>query len=210
MELTMRRRYLPLARLQQALAFALAAVFLVYPSRIEAQITSCNQAQAILLNPSSLRDDLYMAMAKAVRCPGDGPRIIATVLRQATPLSTLDTIARQGAYALLDRRLTDSVRVLATDPTQTTERRTLFLRLLTRYAAANAAVDASQINSQPTPSVLLAVQDAGGVLGTYPPDATSRNNARATIHHMSLNDSDATLRKLAGLVYVQLQDYMQP
>jgi hypothetical protein len=106
-------------------------------------------------------------MAKVVHACGDAaPGWIARMLREATPLSTRDTVARSGAWALLDRRLIDSVRVLAIDHAQTTERRRYFLRLLARYVSPTAAVDDRHINDGLSPSVILAAQDADGVVGT--------------------------------------------
>jgi hypothetical protein len=152
---------------------------------------------------------MYEAIAKVVNTCGDAaPGWVARLLRQATPLSTKDTVARTAAWSLLDRRLTDSVRVLALDQTQTTERRRYFLRLLARYVSPIAAVDDRHINDDPSPSVILAAQDADGVLGTWPPNAESRNRARGTIHQMGETDPDATLRKLAALVYDELQYYL--
>jgi len=146
-------------------------------------------------------------MATMVNCGDAAPGTIVKMLRQFAPRSAGDTLARQGAWALLDTRLVDSIGVLALDVNQTTERRLFFLRLLTRSAALNAAVNESQMNSD-APSVLTSVIHPGGVLGTRPPTAESRNRARATIQTMGLRDPDPTLRKLAGLVYEELKYYM--
>jgi hypothetical protein len=207
-QVTMRRISLSFARRQASFALTFATLFLLQPSTARAQSMTCNQAKAILLNSSSLRSDLYQAMAKALRgCPNDGPQIVANALRQAPALSTRDTVARQGAWALLDRRLVDSLHYIALDPAQTTERRRFFLRLLTRYVAPNATVDDRQISSEDSPSVLQAVSDAGGVVGTSPITAESKNTARYTIQYKRDHDADPTLRKLAGLIDQQLQYY---
>ena len=130
------------------------------------------------------------------------------MLRQATPLSTKDTIARIGAWALLDRRLTDSLRVLATDQTQTTERRRFFLSLLVRYAAPNAVIDEGSLDSG-APAVLSTMLDPGGVHGTWPPNTQSHGVVLYTIQQMASNDPDARLRKLAAQVYTELPNYVQ-
>ena len=120
------------------------------------------------------------------------------MLRQVTSRSAADTVALHGAWALLDTRLTDSIRVLALEVNQPTERRLFFLRLLTRYAAPNAAVDDRGVNAE-APSVLLAAHDPGGVVGTNPPTADSRNYARATILTMGSSRSGPNTSKAGRL-----------
>jgi len=206
-ELTLRHTHLKILGDRRALGLTFAALCLALPSRAVAQRRNCDQARAVLLNETSTRTESYVEMATMVNCGDAAPGTIVKMLRQFAPRSAGDTLARQGAWALLDTRLVDSIRVLALDVNQTTERRLFLLRLLTRSAALNAAVNESQMNSD-APSVLTAVLHPGGVLGTSPPTAESRNRARATIQTMGLRDPDPTLRKLAGLVYEELKDYM--
>jgi hypothetical protein len=163
----MRSAFLKVARFRRTLAHAFVPVCLAYASPALGQSLTCEQARDILLASSSTRDDRYHAIAKAVNaCGNGGPIMIARALRAAAPLSTADTVARTGAYALLDRRLADSVRVLARDQSQTTERRRYFLRLLTRYVAANASIDERFVDAD-APSVLVPVSDGGGVVGWW-------------------------------------------
>ena len=197
-------------RLIRSLGLAPLALFLVHSSSASAQAWTCEHARDILVNTdSSSRSDMFEALAKVVHtCGHSAPGWVARMLRQASPLSTTDSVARLGAWSLLDRRLIDSVRVLALDQTQTTERRRFFLNLLARYAAVDVVVDGGTMDSD-APAVLSTVVDPGGLLGTWPPNTESRNRARATIRQMSESDPDATLRRLAGYVYVELPDYMQ-
>ena len=207
-ELALRHTYSNILSDRRALGLTFAALCLALPSRAVAQRRNCAQARAVLLNETSTRTESYVEMATMVNCGDAAPGTIVKMLRQFAPRSAGDTLARQGAWALLDTRLVDSIGVLALDVNQTTERRLFFLRLLTRSAALNAAVDDRGIHNPETPSVLLAAGDAGGVLGTSPPTAESRKRARATIQTMGLRDPDPTLRKLAGLVYEELKYYM--
>ena len=204
-------RYEPLQPmgLRLALGLTLAVLCLAHPSRTLAQGMSCSTAQTTLLKKNSTRSELEMAMARMVNCGDLAPGGIVKMLRQVNPRSIADTVARQGAWALLDNRLMDSVRVLAVSANQATERRLFFLRLLTRYAALNAGVNDKAANLADAPSVLFAVHHPGGVVGTNPLTTDGRNRARATIRTMGLQDTDATLRKLAGLVYEELRYYMQ-
>jgi hypothetical protein len=142
-----------------------------------------------------------------VNCGDAAPGGIVELLRQGTPHSENDTLALQGAWALLDNQLMDSIRVLAVDVKQPTERRLFFLRLLTRYTAPNAAVDESQMDSD-APSVLTSVIHPGGVVGTNPLTPDGRIRARATIQTMGFHDPDPRLRKLAGLVYEELKYHL--
>src|SRR5215218_6633376 len=206
-ELALRHTHLKILSDRRALGLTCAVLCLALPSGAVAQRRNCDQARAVLLNETSTRTESYVEMATMVNCGDAAPGTIVKMLRQFAPRSAGDTLARQGAWALLDTRLVDSIGVLALDVNETIERRLFFLRLLTRSAALNAAVNESQMNSD-APSVLTSVIHPGGVLGTRPPTAESRNRARATIQTMGLRDPDPTLRKLAGLVYEELKDYM--
>ena len=204
----MRHAFSSVASARGVLALTILSCF-AFPSRGVAQRMSCSRAQTTLLNKNSTRDELQLAMAKMVNCGDAAPAGSVKMLRQVTSRSTADTIAITGAWALLDRRLVDSIGVLALDASQPRERRLVFLRLLTRYVAPSAGIDTSEVNYQ-VPSVLTSMQDSEGVIGTNPITFDGRNVARARIQSMSIHDADTTLRKLAALVYQELQaDYPQ-
>jgi hypothetical protein len=207
-EITTRQEFLEVASRRLARWLIMAAWCVSLPSQVGAQGMSCSTAQTILLKKSSARTELYGAMSRMVNCGDAAPGGIVKMLRQVTLRSTADTVARQGARALLDNRMMDSIRMLAVDVDQPTERRTFFLRLLTRYAAPNAGIDESQMNSD-APTVLTTVIHPGGVVGTSPMTADGKSRARATIQSMGSHDPDATLRKLAGLVHAELKYYVQ-
>jgi hypothetical protein len=196
----MRHALSRVASVRRTFCLTFASLTLALPSRGVAQGMSCDRARTILLSKTSTRTDKYGAMSRMVNCGDAAPGGIVELLRQGTPHSENDTLALQGAWALLDNQLMDSIRVLAVDVKQPTERRLFFLRLLTRYTAPNAAVDESQMDSD-APSVLTSVIHPGGVVGTNPLTPDGRIRARATIQTMGFHDPDPRLRKLAGLVY---------
>jgi hypothetical protein len=168
----------------------------------------CGEAQATLLSDGATRQQVVSAMAKIVHCGDIAPGTIVAALRRATPNTTRDTIAHAGAWSLFDRRLLDSVRVLALDYSQPTARRIAHLQLLTRYAVPSVAVDTSSIHHD-HPSVLVSMTDGGGWQGTRPLGLEDRKWARASIQAMAHRDPDARLRKLAGLVAEQLGFHFQ-
>ena len=106
----MRHVLLGIVSFRRALGLTFAALCLAPPSRAVAQGMSCEQAQTILLKKHSTRADLFGAMSRMVNCGDGAPVGIMKMFRQVTPRAVADTVARQGAWALLDNRLMESVR----------------------------------------------------------------------------------------------------
>jgi hypothetical protein len=191
-------------------AFAVVVTLLLLPASAKAQqALTCDQARSTLLSSGGSRAQLIAATATIIRCGDIAPATVATALRRATPNTTRDTLAQFGAASLFDRRLLDSVRVLALDYSQPTARRQAYLHLLTRYASPIAAIDVRSLDRDDAPKVLGAGDGEGGVDGTQPLGVDGRNLARATIQTMGWHDPDPRLRKLANLVGEQLQAFMQ-
>ncbi len=190
-----------------ALGFLLIGLLAPARSSRAQQTLTCDQARTTLLANGASRAQLVLATAKIINCGDMAPGTVVATLRRATPNSTRDTLAQAAAFNLFDRRLLDSVRVLALDASQSAARRQVYLRLLTRYAAPLAAVDTTALNAE-SPKVLGAGGDGVGVQGTSPLGVEGRNSARATIQAMGYHDPDPRLRKLASLVGDQLQPFM--
>jgi hypothetical protein len=191
-----------------AVSLLLIALLVPAESSGAQQTLTCDQARTTLLTNGGSRAQLVLATAKIIHCGDMAPTTVAATLRRATPNSTRDTLAQAAAFTLFDRRLLDSVRVLALDASQTAARRQVYLRLLTRYAAPLAAIDTTSLGQEP-PKVLGAGGDGDGVVGTSPLGLEGRNWARATIQTMGFHDPDPRLRKLANAVGDQLQFFMQ-
>jgi len=164
---------------------------------------TCNQAKVILVADTSQRADMFRAASRILGCLGDAPGAIATGLRGAAAGSMQDTALTQDAYLLFDRRLVDSVRVLAVDQSQALSKRQGYLLLLTRYISPGTGIDFTAAST----GKLMALSGSGGregVTGSQPIDGSARERALSSIYAMKQNDSEAGLRALASMVYHEL------
>jgi hypothetical protein len=164
---------------------------------------TCNQAKAILVANNSQRADMFGAASRILGCLDDAPGAVATGLRRATAGSMQDTVLTEDAYILFDRRLVDSVRALAVDQSQILAKRQSYLLLLTRYISPGTGIDFTAAST----GKLMTLSASGGregVTGAEPIDGAARERALASMYSMKLNDSDAGLRALAGMVYDEL------
>jgi hypothetical protein len=189
----------------------LIALFFLMSTKAEllsAQAMTCTQATNTLLSGLTIRDSLVVATSTIVHCNDQGPRVLASMLRNSVPGSLRDTLAMLGARTLMDNRLSDSVAVLAKDPNQSVARRTFFLGLLARYYNPRAAVSTRELNSQ-VPVVLIPVYHTGAVVGSRPIAGSSRERVMGAIQYVSTHDADASIRKLAGLIASQIVSYPQ-
>ena len=140
------------------------------------------------------------------------PGTIAGALRHARPNSTADTVVTTLATQTFDRRLVDSIRVMAVDSSQSTVRRTLCLQLLTGYALPGTFVDTEAIGHESF-SVLrrnsLWVTEASRPFGTRLILKEDRARILATIAAMGRQDPDDSLRRLAARVVPELEHLLQ-
>jgi hypothetical protein len=165
------------------------------------QVPTCAQAQAILsTNGVYSRAQIANAWPVMIKCGDPAPPTIILALRQANANSARDTLAIDAAWALADRRLVDSIIVLAKDPTQLIARRSKYLALLTRDVNPDVAFTLG-----PSGSVRLATMgDVTPVTGNQPIDQPARNRSSAAIAWMSANDSNGDIRRWAAAIAKQL------
>ena len=184
------------------------AFLMLRPAPMGAQRFTCEGARTVLLSDAAARRDQFSAANTILGCGNVGAGTIASALRRATPNTTADTIASNLAFLTFDRRLADSIRVIALDSSQSTERRTLYLRLLANYVAPGTGidVDAGKRGSSRVlhRSVHAAVETRSGPFGTWPMRAEDRASVLATIVVMGARDPDEKLRRLAERVGKEL------
>ena len=197
------------AWLRRARKSGLVLLVVIGAQPIDARAQSITCAQAVTLlstGGSPTRTQLAGASSRILECGDTAPGAIVAALRLAAPNTVRDTMAMGDAWALLDRRLSDSVIALAKDPHQTVTRRVFYLSLLARYVAPTVGVDptgARKMNA----TVLVTVLHPGVVAGNLPMDVAARDRARAGIAWMATNDPSLDIRRLAGLVAAQLARY---
>jgi hypothetical protein len=184
---------------------ALWAMLLICVSStvLTAQAMSCETARQTILSNGSKRDALIEASSVIVRCEDLAPNTIVAAIRKATPGSLRDTLALGNAHTLRDARLADSIAVLAKDPQQSLARRTFFVGLLVRYINPHAGLNASTVNHA-VPAVLVYLPHTGVIDGNQRMLDYHRERIRSQILSVSYHDSDANLRKLAGLAAEQV------
>jgi hypothetical protein len=189
--------------------FALVIAPWVAPVSIAAQTPTCAQAQTTVnSNEGYSRDQIAMAWYVMVTCGDAAPAAIVSAIRRATLNTGRDTLALLAAWSLADRRLVDSIIVLAKDPSQVNARRWQYLGLLTRYYDPSLTLDLSARG--PGGGIALAVAtDAKTWGGNQPIDQAARDRAKAAIAWMGANDPSLELRRMAALVAQQLATLTQ-
>jgi hypothetical protein len=186
-----------------------------HPTRLGAQRFTCEEASTVLLSTDAQRLDRFAATNALFRCGDITAGTVASALRRAKPNTTADTLATILAWVTFDRRLVDSIRVVAVDSSQSTARRTLYLQLLTNYAVPFTVVDTEAIK-RATYFVLRRRQPlhgnrkhlleaASAPFGTRLIRKEDRARAVATIAEMARHDPDENLRLLAGRVVTELE-----
>jgi hypothetical protein len=164
---------------------------------------SCSTAQDLLLKNGGSANNVRWAGATIVRCGDAAPSTLIKAIR-TVPLNSLrDSVVERAAWILADRRLVDSVIALGKDPQQSINRRTLALKLLTRYSIHSASLIPEAVNDHP-PIVIATVEHSEAVAGNVPLDDAASGRALEAMRWISLNDSDAGVRTLAGLAVKQL------
>ena len=191
------------------LAFALVVTS---PSLLRAQRFTCEEARALLVSADAPRLDRFSAASTIMGCGTVAPGVVASALRSAKPNSTADTVASILAVQTFDRRLVDSIRVMAVDSSESTPRRTFYLQLLARYALPGTVVDTEAASHGST--WVLHRNLIWGTLGSRPFGTLlilKEDRARiiATIAAMGRQDPDDGLRRLAALVAPELERLVQ-
>jgi hypothetical protein len=175
-------------------------------SSSSAQRFTCVQADSILLLGAGPRADLFSAVNRTMACRTTAPAVITSMLRRAIPGTTYDTLAIGAATAFADERLSDSVIVLVRDPAAASDRRLLFLALLTRYTDCRTGLDTSGFGRG----------EIGGLTTNFhvcgPRERqrlspTARSRARDTIAWLSKHDPDVRIRALARNVGEKLESW---
>ena len=201
------RRYRTPTTTVLALALAVSS-----PALLAAQRFTCEEANKILISTDSPRLDRFSAGSTILSCGIIAPGVIATALRRARLNSTADTVATTLAMQTFDRRLADSIRVMAVDSSQSTARRMLCLQLLTRYALPGTVVDTEAIGHESL-SVLrrhiLWVTEASRPFGTRLILKEDRARIVAAIAAMGRQDTDQGLRRLAARVAPELEGLLK-
>jgi hypothetical protein len=200
-------------RVRGSTALAIALLLLVRPAMLEAQRFTCEEAGAILLLDDAPRLDLFSAASTIMgRCGTIAAGAIATALRRAAPNSTADTLAMVAAMNVYDRRLADSIGVVALDSSQSTTRRTLYLRILVNLAYPGMSVDVDAARRGGS-ALRVDLHRVGAhhhrAFGTRMMRAEDRARAIATIARMGIQDPDEDLRQLARVVAVELDQQLR-
>ena len=173
---------------------------------LSAQTFACSDAASLLLSDSGARADLFSAtnITLTVWCRDGATAVIARMLRRAKPNTVRDTLAFAAAYYLREKSMLDSLSALVNDSTQSTEKRTSYMKLLTLYANCGARVDDSP--GWESRSSVLAFNGWEGCNAIYrlplPPAVKAR--AREEIAWMSAHDPVARLRELSRRVAEEL------
>jgi hypothetical protein len=178
------------------------------PALLGAQRFTCEEARTILLSDTVPRLDLFSAGSTIMGCGVVAPGVVASALRRARPNSTADTVVTTAAWQTFDRRLVDSIRVMAVDTRQTRSRRMLYLQLLTRYALPGTGIDDDALGSESRWVLHSSAQffdRSARPFGTLLILKEDRTRIVATIAEMGRHDPDEPLRRLAGKVAVELE-----
>lgn len=197
------RRYRLTARTVLALGVVVSS-----PTLLSAQRFTCEQASAVLIADEAPRLDRFSAGSTVMGCGVMAPGVIATAMRRARPNSTADTIVTTLAWQTFDRRLVDSIRVMAVDTRQTRSRRMLYLQLLTRYALPGTGIDDDALGSESRWVLHSSAQSfdrSARPFGTLLILKEDRTRIVATIAEMGRHDPDEPLRRLAGKVAVEVE-----
>ena len=175
-------------------------------SPLSGQKFTCSEAASLLLSDGGARADLFSAtnITVSIWCRSDATAVIAKMLRRAMPNTIRDTLAFAAAYYLRDERMIDSLSALAKVSTQSTEKRTSYMKLLALYADCRARVDDS-----PGWESRGSVVGFGGVAGCnaiYPLSLSPavKDRARGGIAWIGAHDPDARLRELSRRVAEEL------
>ncbi len=196
----------PLRRYAVYRLVVIAAAMAGIAAPLSAQKYTCSEAASLLLSDSGTRADLFTAtnITLSIGCRDGATAVIARMLRRARPNTVRDTLSFAGAYYLRDERMIDSLSALVKDSTQSTERRTSHMKLLTLYAVCRARVDDRPGWESRENVVRFDGED--GCFAIYllplPPEVKAR--ARERITWMGAHDPDARLRELSRRVAEEL------
>jgi hypothetical protein len=173
---------------------------------LSAQRFTCSEAASLLISDSGTRADLFSATntTLTVWCRDGSTAVIARMLRRARPNTVRDTLSFAAAYYLRDESMIDSLSALVKDSTQSTERRTQYMKLLSLYANCRARVDDSP--GWESRGSIVGFGGEDGCFAIYPlslPRAV-RARARQRIAWMGARDPDARLRELSRRVAEEL------
>ena len=183
----------------------IAAAIAVSAWPLSAQKFNCSQAASLLLSDSGARLDLFSATNTFLtfRCHGSAVAVVTKLLRQARLDTVRDTLGYMVAYYLREQGMADSVGALVTDSTQSAEKRTSFMKLLTIYADCRAGVD----DRPGWESRWTVLGGSGSGCPTFlvqPLSAAVRDRARERIAWMGAHDPDPRLRELSRRVAEEL------
>ena len=201
------RRSRTLVKSALVLAFAASN-----PALLNAQRFTCEEAGRVALSADAARADRFSATFTIPGCANIAPAIVVSALRRAAPNTSADTLASILAGIIFDRRLADSIRVMALDSSQSTERRMLYLELLASYALPGTVIRDGTVrraslvnvdNFQP-PRKLLD-EPVRPPFGTRLIRVEDRTRIVATIAAMGVQDPDEQLRRLAATVATELE-----
>jgi hypothetical protein len=164
---------------------------------------ACDVARGWLVQNDGSRTNILVASRRIVTCGDIAPATLMAALRNATAGSVRDTVAREAAWLLSDRRLLDSAIALSRDAQVPASRRLVALELLTHYADSLAALLPGSIDD-PSNIVIAHRMHGGYIPGIMPLTSADQTRALDAIDWMGGNESDATVRGLAQRAHHQL------
>ena len=182
------------------------ALIVAVPGSTRAQPSfpmSCDQARHYLIVEGASRTNIVLASRRIVTCGDMAPTTLMATIRSASPGTVRDTVAKEAAWLLSDRRLLDSVIALSRDLRVGVARRTVALELLTHYADGKASL-LPGLQHDPMPLVIAHRMHGDYFSGNAPMDAKDQDRALAAIRQVGLDEPDDDLRLLAKLAAEQL------
>jgi hypothetical protein len=196
-----------------SLYVALVGVSAIFAAPFKARAQSismtCDQAKNHLVGTGGSRTNIVLASRRIVRCGNMAPTTLMSAIRGAAPGTVRDSVTKEAAWYLSDRRLLDSVIVLSRDGGVTAARRLLALELLTHYADSLAALLPGAL-SDPSNIVIAHRIHGGYIPGNMPLTPADQARALDAIDWLGRNESDANVRTLAQRAHHQLLIRRQP
>ena len=184
----------------------IAAAMAGMAAPLSAQKFKCPLAASYLLSDSGTRADLFTAtnIILTVSCRDDATAVIAGMLRRARPNTVRDTLSFAAAYYLRDESMIDSLNALVKDSTQSTAKRTSYMKLLMLYADCRARVDDRP--GWESRSSVVGFGREGGCTVIYPLSLSPavKERAREGVAWLGVHDPDARLRELSRRVAEEL------
>jgi hypothetical protein len=173
---------------------------------LSAQRFTCSEAPSLLLSDTGSRADLFSAtnVTLSVWCRDGATAVIARMLRRAKPNTVRDTLSFAAAYYLRDESMIDSLSALVKDSTQSTEKRTSYMKLLALYANCRSRVDDSPGWERRESVVGFGGGDGCFAIYLLPLPPVVKARARERIAWMGAHDPDAQLRELSRRVAEEL------